>query len=151
MCISLFMCFVASVVIAFIYGWKLTLVCIACVPVLITTSTLVAKFQSRLTTKELQSYSNAGSVAEEVLQNIKTVMAFGGEMKESERYNQKLKPAEKAGKKKGLWSGCGEGIMKLTFFASNALAFWYGVTLILEDRDKLDKEYTPAVLMIVSC
>lgn len=43
MCISLFMCFVASVIIAFIYGWKLTLVCCAIVPLLIITSVLVAK------------------------------------------------------------------------------------------------------------
>lgn len=47
-----------------------------------------------------------------------------------------------------MWSGCGEGVIKFTFYASNALAFWYGVNLILDDRDKEDKEYTPAVLMI---
>lgn len=148
MCISLFMCFIISVVIAFIYGWKLTLVCIACVPVLITTSVFVAKFQSALTAKELTSYSNAGSVAEEVLIGIRTVLAFGGEKKEMERYDEKLIPALKAGRRKGIWSGLGEGIMRMTFYASNALAFWYGVTLILEDRNKEDKEYTPAVLMI---
>lgn len=150
MCISLFMCFIISIVIAFIYGWKLTLVCMACVPVLITTSILVAKIQSTLTSKELTSYSNAGSVAEEVLLGIRTVLAFGGEKKEIERYDEKLIPALRAGKRKGLWSGLGEGIIRFTFYASNALAFWYGVSLILDDRNKdpEDKEYTPAVLMI---
>lgn len=50
---------------------------------------------------------------------------------------------------KGLLAGIGDGIMRFLFFGSNALAFWYGVKLVLEDRQKADKEYTPAVLMIV--
>lgn len=58
--------------------------------------------------------------------------------------------AQKAGIRKGLASGIGEGIMRFMFYAMNSLAYWYGVTLVLADRDKVDKEYTPAVLMIVS-
>ena len=38
-----------------------------------------------MTSKELQSYAKAGAVAEEVFGAIRTVMAFGGEEKESER------------------------------------------------------------------
>lgn len=79
---------------------------------------------------------------------IKTVKAFGGEKKESDRYAEKLIPAEKAGKRRGLWSGIGDGVIKFIYYASNSLAFWYGIKLILNDRDKVDKEYTPAVLMI---
>jgi hypothetical protein len=35
---------------------------------------------------ELQAYGNAGAVAEEVLSSIRTVVAFGGQDKEVERY-----------------------------------------------------------------
>lgn len=38
-----------------------------------------------MTTKGLNSYAKAGSVAEEVLSSIRTVVAFGGEKKEIER------------------------------------------------------------------
>lgn len=100
--------------------------------------------------KELDAYSWAGSVADEVLRSIKTVVAFGGEEKELYRYADKLKDAKKTGKRKGIFSGIGEGILRLFFYCCNALAFWYGTNLILEDRDKEDREYTPAVLMIVS-
>lgn len=41
--------------------------------------------QSSLTVKELNSYSYAGSAAEEVLSGIRTVIAFGGEDKEVQR------------------------------------------------------------------
>lgn len=64
--------------------------------------------------------------------------------------NKLLTPAQKAGIRKGLASGIGEGIMRFMFYAMNSLAYWYGVTLVLADRDKIDKEYTPAVLMIVN-
>jgi hypothetical protein len=38
--------------------------------------------QSSLTTQELQSYGDAGAVAEEVVSSVQTVVAFGGEDKE---------------------------------------------------------------------
>ena len=102
-----------------------------------------------MSTKELNSYSAAANVAEEVLSGIGTVFAFGGEKIEIERYNKRLIKAKKAVRVKGLLTGIGEGIMRFLFFGSSALAYWYGVQLVLDDRDKVDKEYTPAVLMIV--
>jgi ATP-binding cassette subfamily B (MDR/TAP) protein 1 len=38
------------------------------------------------TNKELQAYAKAGAVAEEVLAAIRTVIAFGGQQKELERF-----------------------------------------------------------------
>lgn len=91
----------------------------------------------------------ASANAEEVLGGVRTVKAFNGEEKESSRYEDLLIPSQKAGTFKGLTSGIGEGIVRFLFYASNALAYWYGVSLVLDDRDKDIKEYTPAVLMIV--
>lgn len=77
------------------------------------------------------------------------MFAFCGEKNEIERYNQKLIVAKNAVKRKGLLSGIGDGLMRFLFFASNAIGYWYGVQLVLADRDKEIKEYTPVVLMIV--
>lgn len=143
------MTFIVSVILAFFYGWKLTLVVLSCAPLLILSSAISAKMQSSLTEAELKSYSKAGSVAEEVLGSIRTVVAFGGEKKELQRYEQRLKSAEKNGKKKGVYSGIGSGLTWLINYCCYAIAFWYGIGLILDDRDKVDKEYTPAVLLIV--
>ncbi|TNN64431.1 Bile salt export pump [Liparis tanakae] len=51
-------------------------------------STFVFGFMAvaRLTGRELMSYAKAGAVADEVLSSIRTVAAFGGEDKETERY-----------------------------------------------------------------
>lgn len=145
----LLMSFVSSVVISLFYGWKLTLVILSCAPLIILSTAFVAKMQASLTEKELKSYSKAGTVAEEVLGSIRTVVAFGGEKKELERYSKRLEPAEASGKKKGLYSGVGGGFMWLIIYCIYALAFWYGIKLIIADRGLEDKEYTPAVLIIV--
>jgi hypothetical protein len=49
-----------------------------------------------------------------------------------------------------MFSGLGAGIMWFIMYSSYAIAFWYGVKLILESREKGDYEYTPAILVIVS-
>ena len=43
---------------------------------------------TRFTSKEQKAYATAGALAEEVLSSIKTVIAFGGEYKESDRYEE---------------------------------------------------------------
>lgn len=42
---------------------------------------------ARLTGRELQAYAKAGAIADEVLSAIRTVAAFGGEDKETERHD----------------------------------------------------------------
>lgn len=46
------------------------------------------KVTTRFTSKEQKAYATAGALAEEVLSSIKTVIAFGGEYKESDRYGE---------------------------------------------------------------
>lgn len=105
--------------------------------------------QATLTAKEINAYALAANVVEEVLGAIRTVVSFCGEKIESKRYDRLLVPAKIAGKRKGLISGILDGLIQFLLFASNAFGFWYGFQLVLADRDKTDKEYTPAVLLIV--
>ncbi|XP_013099657.2 multidrug resistance protein homolog 49 [Stomoxys calcitrans] len=147
--VYLVMTFVIGIVASFVYGWKLTLVILATCPLIILSTAMVAKIQSSLTEKELKAYSGAGSVAEEVLGGIRTVFAFSGERKEQERFAARLLPAEVVGRKKGLYSGIGAGTMWFLIYCCYAIAMWYGVNLILEERFEEDRHYTPAVLVII--
>lgn len=65
------------------------------------------------------------------------------------RYNTNLDEARQTEIKRGLMSGIGGGVMWFITYASYSLAFWYGVTLILDERDKPNPEYTPAILAVV--
>ena len=58
---------------------------------------------------------------------------------------------------RGLIVGSGAGVMWFLIYGSYALAFWYGVKLIMDDREACILEplmcnarYTPATLLIVS-
>ncbi|XP_061441602.1 ATP-dependent translocase ABCB1 isoform X2 [Rhineura floridana] len=134
--------FLTGFIIGFTKGWKLTLVILAVSPVLGLSAAIWAKVLSAFTNKELAAYAKAGSVAEEVLSSIRTVMAFGGQKKEIERYYKNLEDAKNIGIKKAITANISMGIAFLLIYASYALAFWYGTTLILYEGYTIGKVLT---------
>ncbi|ODM94056.1 Multidrug resistance protein 1 [Orchesella cincta] len=140
---------------AFWHGWKLTLVVLSSAPVLAISASVVAGLQSKVAASEQESYAKAGTVAQEAITNIKTVMAFSGADKEVQRYEEGLEVSKIAGKKRGAVSSFGMGLMWLIIYAAYALAFWYGTKLILQGREKTcadppeEPEYTAENMIIV--
>uniref|UniRef100_A0A8C8ZZZ0 P-type phospholipid transporter n=1 Tax=Prolemur simus TaxID=1328070 RepID=A0A8C8ZZZ0_PROSS len=135
--------FFAGFIVGFIRGWKLTLVIMAISPILGLSAAVWAKILSTFSDKELAAYAKAGAVAEEALGAIKTVIAFGGQNKELERYQKHLENAKEIGIKKAISANISMGIAFLLIYASYALAFWYGSTLVIA------KEYTIGNAMTV--
>ncbi|XP_059113272.1 ATP-dependent translocase ABCB1 [Peromyscus eremicus] len=135
--------FFGGFIIGFTRGWKLTLVILAISPVLGLSAGVWAKILSSFTDKELQAYAKAGAVAEEVLAAIRTVIAFGGQKKELERYNNNLEEAKRLGIKKAITSNISMGAAFLLIYASYALAFWYGTSLVIS------KEYSIGQVLTV--
>ncbi|XP_058800345.1 ATP-dependent translocase ABCB1-like [Phymastichus coffea] len=126
--------FIGSIALAFGIGWKLTLVCMATVPIMTIVLAFIVRVSSVLTRREVEVYAVAGSIAEEVLAGIRTVAAFAGQRKELARYTGSLDKTYGNNAKKGLLSGVGLGVLWLSMYCSYALSFWYGVTLILDER-----------------
>ncbi|ESO94117.1 hypothetical protein LOTGIDRAFT_145119, partial [Lottia gigantea] len=127
--------FIAGFVVGFIYGWKLTLVILAISPALVLSAAIMSWLASNITSKELQAYAKAGSVAEEVLSSIRTVVAFGGQEKEVKRYSANLSEAKAFGVKKGMTNGIAFGFVWLAMFCAYALGFWYGTKLTVEEHE----------------
>ncbi|KAJ7322287.1 hypothetical protein JRQ81_018574 [Phrynocephalus forsythii] len=125
--------FIAGFVVGFIKGWKLTLVILAISPVLGISAAAWAKVLTAYTSKELAAYAKAGSVAEEVLSAIRTVVAFGGQNKEIMRYHKNLEDAKDIGIRKAITASVSIGLAFLLIYAAYALAFWYGTTLIIDE------------------
>ncbi|XP_042540641.1 phosphatidylcholine translocator ABCB4 isoform X2 [Dipodomys spectabilis] len=135
--------FFAGFIVGFIRGWKLTLVIMAISPLLGLSTAVWAKILSAFSDRELAAYAKAGAVAEEALGAIRTVIAFGGQNKELERYQKHLENAKQIGIKKAISTNISMGIAFLLIYASYALAFWYGSTLVIS------KEYTIGNAMTV--
>ncbi|KYO26618.1 multidrug resistance protein 1-like [Alligator mississippiensis] len=138
--------FLTGFIVGFIKGWKLTLVILAVSPVMGLSAAIWAKILSAFTDKELTAYAKAGAVAEEVLAAIRTVIAFGGQKKEIERYHKNLEDAKRIGIKKSITVSISMGIAFLLIYASYALAFWYGTTLILSEDYTIGNVLTVGVL-----
>ncbi|XP_071977907.1 bile salt export pump-like isoform X2 [Engystomops pustulosus] len=144
MFVQRFTTFIFGFLLGFVNGWKLTLVITAVSPLIGVGAALMALGVAKLTGRELKAYAKAGAVADEVLSGIRTVAAFGGELKEVERYDKNLVYAQRWGIRKGVIMGLFTGYSWFIIFMSYALAFWYGSKLVLEEG-----EYSPGNLLQV--
>ncbi|XP_004604151.2 ATP-binding cassette sub-family B member 5 [Sorex araneus] len=123
--------FLIGLTIGLVKGWKLTLVTLSTSPLIIASVAMFSKIVISLTSKELNAYSKAGAVAEEVLSSVRTVIAFGAQEKEIQRYTKNLKDAKDVGIKKAIVSKLSLGAVYFFMNGTYGLAFWYGTSLIL--------------------
>ncbi|XP_063421437.1 ATP-dependent translocase ABCB1-like isoform X2 [Mytilus trossulus] len=137
--------FLTGFIIGFIYGWKLTLVILAISPLLAVTGFVMNKLVADMSSKESEAYAKAGAVAEEVFSSIRTVVSFGGQQKECQRYNSHLQNAKDVGIKKGYTNGFSVGLVYVVMFGAYALGFWYGAKLVREESDT----YTIGKVLII--
>eukprot|EP00177_Eucheuma_denticulatum_P008442 GFKZ01015348.1.p1 GENE.GFKZ01015348.1~~GFKZ01015348.1.p1 ORF type:complete len:1387 (+),score=214.48 GFKZ01015348.1:517-4161(+) len=118
--------FVSGFIIAFIYGWKLTLIILAIAPLLAIGGALFGKLAADSTSEGLGAYGSAGAVANEALSLIRTVTAFNAQESEAQRYEKELDKAYKAGVKKGAFQGAALGFTYFIIFSTFAVAFSFG-------------------------
>ena len=127
-------CFITAIY----YGWELSLIMLASLPILSITTGILARIQASLAAREIKSYAEAGGLAEEVIGAVRTVTVYGGQSKEVERFGTSLEPARSAGIKRGLATAVGSGLVWLLTYASYALAFWVGIGLVLDVCNNYD-------------
>ncbi|XP_052095836.1 ATP-dependent translocase ABCB1-like isoform X5 [Mytilus californianus] len=137
--------FLTGFIIGFIYGWKLTLVILAISPLLAITGFVMNKLVADMSSKESEAYAKAGAIAEEVFSSIRTVVSFGGQKKECQRYNSHLQNAKDVGIRKGYTNGFSVGLVYVVMFGAYALGFWYGAKLVREESDN----YTIGKVLII--
>lgn len=143
--------FIGSLVLAFYKGWLLALVCLSSLPVTFIALGVVSIATSKLSKKELNVYAKAGNIAEEALSGIRTVKTFEGEYKEICAYKSQIVDARKVNIKRNMFSGIGFGLLWFFIYASYALAFWFGVGLVLKNYagEEAYSNYTPGNMITI--
>ncbi|KAK7863891.1 hypothetical protein R5R35_007224 [Gryllus longicercus] len=111
-------------------NWQLTLVILGVSPLLIGTSGYMAKVSASSAAREQLKYSLAGGIAEEVLSNIRTVAAFGGQLKAVMLYENGLDEGRKLAMRKYYILAVGIGLVFFVTYGAYGLAFWYGSQMI---------------------
>eukprot|EP00026_Physarum_polycephalum_P000633 Phypoly_transcript_00634.p1 GENE.Phypoly_transcript_00634~~Phypoly_transcript_00634.p1 ORF type:complete len:1124 (+),score=212.16 Phypoly_transcript_00634:900-4271(+) len=123
--------FVAGFVVAFVHGWKLSLVMFACIPALAGIGIVAMGAARKQQTVAQDVYAHAGAVAEQAFSGIRTVYAFSIQERFEKLYNLKLLDSLKADTKKGVIFGMAIGTIFCSLYCIYGLAFWYGSKLVV--------------------
>ncbi|UJR22125.1 hypothetical protein I4U23_025189 [Adineta vaga] len=143
--ITLFSQMISSLILSFVEGWKLSLVYMSLSPLIMITFHFTIKTIVSFTVKEVQAFASASAIAQEVLQNIRTVTAFHGQQKDEKRFANSLLKAKAIGVKKGLYMGICQGISNLINYSATALTLWYGLRLTQIDCEN----YSPGSVFVI--
>ncbi|CAF1930906.1 unnamed protein product [Rotaria magnacalcarata] len=133
-CIQYLSCFTAGLLIGFARGHELTGVILSLLPLFTISVTLYSKFGAQMVSKQQETYTQAGQLAEQALSAVKTVFAFNGSDFELKRYEQQLLLIKKNGIYMGAMFGLVTGFDYFTVFAADALGLGYGAKLISKQK-----------------
>ena len=67
-----------GLIIAFVHGWKMTLVMLSILTIILIMFMIGSMIFGKVFFQELQAFERAGTIAEEVLSSVRTVLAFNG-------------------------------------------------------------------------
>ncbi|KAG8000685.1 Bile salt export pump [Nibea albiflora] len=120
----------ASLIIAFYFSWKLTLVVLCFLPFIVMSGAFQAKILTGFENEDKKAMEEAGQVSSEALANIKTIAGLANENSFVESYEQKLEPPYKCAKKRANVYGLCFGLASCVIFMTNAASFRYGGYLV---------------------
>ncbi|KAE8396380.1 P-loop containing nucleoside triphosphate hydrolase protein [Aspergillus alliaceus] len=124
--------FVTAFVIAYIKNWKLALICSASLLALLLImggcSTLMLIFNKRA----LEHQGHGASMAEDILDSIRTVAAFNAQVTLTQKYESHLKSAEGPGMKSKVVFAVMVGALLCIMYLNYGLGFWMGSRFLVE-------------------
>ncbi|XP_069068459.1 ATP-dependent translocase ABCB1-like [Pleurodeles waltl] len=120
-----------AIVIAFVYGWQLTLLIFGCIPVILAAFVIKTTSMSGHASKDQAALEEAGRISTEAVDNIRTVASLTREVAFYERYTTSLKRPYRAAIKSGPVKGLVYGLAQSIQYFLNAAIFRFGAWLIV--------------------
>jgi ATP-binding cassette subfamily B (MDR/TAP) protein 1 len=126
-------------ILGFVFGlflsWQVALLMCLVIPLMGVGGLIMASSVQDLVTETQGAYAKAALLADEVLFAVRTVVSFGGEKRETARYEAAVEIARKGGLRSRIKTGVGMGYIWFIYFSSIALAFWFGMRLVYDGND----------------
>ncbi|XP_021243282.1 ATP-binding cassette sub-family B member 5 isoform X3 [Numida meleagris] len=119
-----------AIIIAFVYGWQLTLLILACIPFVIAANAANVSSVSGHAAKDQKALEEAGRVSTESVENIRTVASLTREEAFYEKYITSLNGPYRDSLKKAPLYGLTYGIAQSANYFVNAAVFRFGAWLI---------------------
>ncbi|XP_067366385.1 ATP-binding cassette, sub-family B (MDR/TAP), member 4 isoform X3 [Channa argus] len=123
-----------SMVISFVYGWELTLLILAVVPIMALAGAAEIKLLTGHAAEDKKELEKAGKIATEAIENIRTVASLSREPKFESLYQENLEVPYKNAKKKAHIYGITYSFSQAMIYFAYAGCFRFGAWLIQENR-----------------
>ncbi|KAF3449391.1 hypothetical protein FNV43_RR10119 [Rhamnella rubrinervis] len=141
---------VASLIIAFILNWRITLVVLAAYPLIISGHISEKLFMQGYGGNLSKAYLKANMLAGEAVSNIRTVAAFCAEDKVLDLYSRELVEPSKRSFTRGQIAGLFYGVAQFFIFSSYGLALWYGSVLMGKELASFKSVMKSFMVLIVT-
>ena len=130
--------FIAGLIFAFIFCWKVSLVMLCLCPVIIALYIILAKTLKKGIIASRKIWEYAGGMAEEMIYNIKTVASFANFEYELRRFYESAEIVCKIELMNTLKLGLFNGIIVFSLYFLLFICFIYGRTLIGKEINRLE-------------
>ncbi|NXL16344.1 MDR1 protein, partial [Setophaga kirtlandii] len=121
---------VTAIIIAFAYGWQLTLLILACIPFIVGANAVNVSSMSGHAAEDQKALEEAGRISTESVENIRTVASLTKEEAFYERYVACLNHTYRKSLRKAPLYGFTYGIAQCSEYFINAAVFRFGAWLI---------------------
>ncbi|KAM3487206.1 hypothetical protein MY3957_009508 [Beauveria namnaoensis] len=125
---------IASIIIAFIYSWQLSLVTFTAVVFILVSVGILLPPITKGQTRQSQSDTKSASIASEALGSLKMVVACGAEGRIASKYGKFVDEARKHAQNINPLISIQFGLIFFSSYAAFGLAFWYGTKLLVEHK-----------------
>ncbi|KAM7266878.1 hypothetical protein ACFE04_009044 [Oxalis oulophora] len=126
--------FLSGVLIAAICCWEVALLSLLVVPLILIIGATYTKKMNTIATAKLVYLSEATSLVEQTISQIKTVFAFVGECKAIKSFTKCMHKQLLISKGEALIKGVGTGMFQTVSFCSWALIIWVGAVVVTKKR-----------------
>ncbi|XP_041056607.1 bile salt export pump-like isoform X1 [Carcharodon carcharias] len=123
-----------SLIIAFYFSWKLTLVILCFLPFLALSGALQAKMLTGFANQDKQALEVAGQISSEALSNIQTIAGLAKEKMFVQLYETQLEAPYRAAIKKANVYGLCFGFAQSIIFMANAASYRFGGYLVVAEN-----------------
>lgn len=120
-----------AVIVAFVFGWQLTLVILCCIPFLITADFIAMRTISGQSLKNDKYLVESGQISIEAVENIRTIVSLTIEDAFFKRYMDCIDEPSRTTYRKAPLFGLGYGIAQSIPYFVNAAIFRFGAWLVV--------------------